>query len=141
MLENMIAICVDRKVTGGGLTFGKKYDVIKRGPDPGCDWAYVDSFLLKNDLGIEMWYARSPYSIEVLPMTGECIKYIGEPFEGLTIGRCYETIDKERDYEYHHFIDDLGRFVGMRKREYLGGGWNFVELTKERNEKIEGILG
>ena len=30
MLENMIAICVDRKVTGGGLTFGKKYDVIKR---------------------------------------------------------------------------------------------------------------
>lgn len=137
----MIAICVDRKVTGGGLTFGKKYDVIKRGPDPGCDWAYVDSFLLKNDLGIEMWYARSPYLIEVLPMTGESIKYIGEPCENLTIGRCYETIDKERDYEYHHFIDDLGRFVGMRKRAFFGGGCNFVEVTRERNEKIEGILG
>jgi hypothetical protein len=142
MLEtnNMIAICISKEVTGGGLTFGKKYDVIKRGRNPNCTHAYVDSFLLKNDLGVEMWYDKSPYIIEVLTITGESIKYIGEKCSGLTIGKCYEVIDKERDYEYHYFIDDNNKFVGIRKRNYLGGAANFIEVTKVRNEKIENIL-
>ena len=136
----MKVVCISKKVTGGGLTFGEKYNVIKRGPNPNNSKFYRDSFLLINDNAIEMWYDKSPMLIEVLPLTGDSIKYIGDPSSGLTVGKCYEVLDKERDYEYFNFIDDNNTFVGIAKRNYFGGAPNFIEITKVRNNKIEQIL-
>jgi hypothetical protein len=44
-------------------------------------------------------YDKSPLIIEILPLKGY-IKFIGEPSNGLTYGKCYEWLDKERDHEY-----------------------------------------
>ena len=134
----MNIVCISKKVTGGGLTFGKKYEVIKvikRG-----DY-YNSSFLLINDNGIEMWYGKCPYGvIEVIYLNGDSIKYIGEPSTSLTYGKCYEVLDKEVDQQYFNFINDDNQFVGISKISYLGGKENFIEITKERDNKIKQIL-
>jgi len=134
--------CITDDITGGGLTFGEKYNVIKRGskPDSKHQW-YKDWFLLINDNGQEMWYDKCPYGvIELLQLTGETIQYIGESKSGLTNGKYYETLDKEKGYEYFYFIDDDDRFVGIYKINYFGGAANFIEVTKERDDKINSIL-
>ena len=136
----MKAVCISKDVTGGGLTFGKKYDVIKRDRNPKYDKFYVDAFLLINDNGIEMWYDKAPLLIEILLLTGYSIKYIGEPYSGLTVGKCYECLDKEREYEYYNFIDDNNNFVGINKINYFGGAPNFIEITKIRENKLNNLL-
>jgi hypothetical protein len=138
----MKVVCISKEVTGGGLTFGEKYDVIERGRNPKYTKFYVDSFLLINDNGIEMWYDKSPMLIEILPLSEDLIKFIGKPLSGLTYGKWYEMLDKERDYEYFHLIDDNNKFVGISKRNYLGGAPNFVKVSKDeiRDNKIEYIL-
>ena len=73
----MKVVCISKEVTGGGLTFGEKYDVIERGRNPKYTKFYVDSFLLINDNGIEMWYDKSPMLIEILPLSEDLIKFIG----------------------------------------------------------------
>ena len=133
----MKVVCISNEVTGGGLTFGKKYDVIERGPNPNQTRFYVDSFLLINDNGIKMWYDKSPILVEVLPLSGYSIKYIGKSGDGLTNGNYYEVLDQERNYEYFYFIDDNNKFVGIRKINYLGGAPNFIEVTKVRENKIK----
>jgi hypothetical protein len=92
----------------------KKYNVIKRGRNPKFT-NYID-FLLINDIGIEMWYDKSPLIIEILPLKGY-IKFIGEPSNGLTYGKCYEWLDKERDHEY--VILAITQFVGISKSKLL----------------------
>ena len=140
----MKVVCITKKVTGGGLTFGEKYDVIERGPNPNRTRFYADSFLLINYNGIKMCYDRAPILIEVLPLTGHSIRYIGSPSSGLTVGKCYEVLDKERDYEYFYFIDDDSKFVGISKINYLDAGLcgspNFIEVTKLRESKLNIIL-
>jgi hypothetical protein len=56
------------------------------------------------------------------------------------VGKCYELLDKERDYEYFYFIDDDSKFVGISKINYLGGSPNFIEVTKLRESKLNIIL-
>jgi hypothetical protein len=133
----MEVVCISDKVTGGGLTFGQRYDVIERGPNPNQTRFYVDSFLLINDNGVKMWYDRAPILVEVLPLSGYSIKYIGESVDGLTNGNYYEVIDKERQNEYFYFINDNNKFVGIRKINYFGGSPNFIEVTKVREDKIK----
>ena len=133
----MKVICISKEVTGGGLTFGEKYDVIERGSNPKYTRFYVDSFLLINDRGIKMWYDRAPILVELLPLSGYSIKYIGNSGDGLTRGNYYEVIDKESDYEYFYFIDDNKKFVGISKINYFGGEPNFIEITKVREDKIK----
>jgi hypothetical protein len=137
---NEIVVCISKEVTGGNLTFGKKYNVIKRGRNPKFT-NYIDSFLLINDIGIEMWYDKSPLIVEILPLKGY-IKFIGEPSSGLTYGKCYEWLDKERDYEYVHLISDNNKFVGISKINYFGGAPNFVDVTTTeiRDKKLNSIL-
>ena len=139
---NEIVVCISNEVTGGNLTFGKKYSVIKRGRNPKFTKFYVDSFLLINDIGIEMWYDKSPIVVfEILPLKGY-IKFIGEPLSGLTYGKCYEWLDKERDYEYTYLIDDNNKFVGISRINYFGGASNFVDVTTTeiRGKKLNSIL-
>ena len=133
----MKVVCISHEVTGGGLTFGQRYDVIERGPNPNKTRFYVDSFLLINDNGVKMWYDRSPILVELLPLIGHSIKYIGKSGDGLTNGNYYEVLDKERNYEYFYFIDDNNKFVGISKINYLGGAPNFIEVTKVRQDKIK----
>jgi hypothetical protein len=84
-----------------------------------------------------MWYDKSPILVEVLPLSGYSIKYIGKSGDGLTRGNYYEVLDQERNHEYFYFIDDNNKFVGIRKINYLGGAPNFIEVTKVREDKIK----
>ena len=123
-----------------GLTFGKEYNVIKRGSNPDSKhlW-YKDWFLLINDDNKEMWYDRCPMGIiELLPLTGETIQYIGESTSGLTHGKYYQTLEGKGD-EYFYFIDDNDKFVGISKINYFGGSPNFIEITKNRDFKLNNL--
>ena len=138
----MEVICLQNDVKN--LTKNKRYDVIKMG-NPATDhpkhfnWA-KNWFLLINDLGQEDWFEQSPMGIiEVIDYTGEVIQYIGGPSEGLTNGKCYETLNKLNN-EHFYFINDNGVFVGISKRNYFGGAYNFIEITKERDRKINQII-
>jgi hypothetical protein len=135
----MKVVCISKEVTGGGLTFGGKYDVIERGSNPNSRFN-LDSFLLINDNGLEMWYDKAPIVFEVLPLTGYSIKYIGMSSSGLTFDKFYEVLDKEIGGEYYNFIDDNNRFVGIPKINYFGGESNFIEITKIRENKLDTIL-
>jgi hypothetical protein len=116
----LVVMCIGDDVEH--LTYAKKYNVIIR---------EGSKFLLINDKGIEKWYDRCPLCIiEILPLSGEYVEYIGPITGGLTSkGKYYETLDKERDYQYYYFLDDNNRFVGIPKINYFGGKPNFVDVT------------
>lgn len=131
----MIVVCIDTDVIG--LTLGSHYDVISE------DEVHRHSkFLLKNDLGENIWYDINPYGIiKILPLTDIFVEFLGESGNGLTNGNYYQLLDRNgyftEDDETYYFMDDFNKFVGIRRVNYFGGGILFRNTSRIRNKKLD----
>lgn len=129
----MKVICIDTDVIG--LTLGRHYDVISE------DHRH-SKFLLKNDLGENIWYDINPYGIiKILPLTDIFVEFLGESGNGLTNGNYYQLLDRNgyftEDDETYYFMDDFNKFVGIRRVNYFGGGILFRNTSRIRNKKLD----
>lgn len=127
-------VCISGNVNG--LTRGRKYEVL--GEDKKWKWKDYELFLLKNDLGEEVWYNYCPYGvIELLPTTNDWIRYDMNTFKNifLTHNKIYQLLYREDDGGYYYFLDDRNELIGKVKSL-------FKLLTKEevREIKLEKIL-
>lgn len=128
MRRNLKIVCVTETL---GLTVGKEYSVIRIEPNPDHKWKN-GGYVIINDDNVEKWHEECPMGIiEILPLTGECVKYVGSSSSSLTNGKTYKLLDKHSN-EYYYIMDDENRFAGVSKRNYFGGKFNFVSISKER---------
>ena len=131
----MKILCINK---ADGLTIGKEYDVIRICPKPNSRFI-TGGYILINDNNEEKWYEESPMGIiEVILLTDTFLEYIGPESNGLTFGKTYQILDKQSS-EYYYLMSDNNRFVGISKRNYLGGKPNFRNRIKERNDKINNL--
>lgn len=132
----MKIVCVTKT---DGLTVGKDYDVLSTGPKPGSKWTTI-GYNIINDFGEEVWHEECPMGIiEVLSYTGEIVEYIGKPCDGITEGKSYYILNRDsRDSQSgsYYFMNDKNEFVGISKRNYFGGAYNFTTAKTVLRDKV-----
>ncbi len=118
------------------LTQGKYYTVIDKVFMNKPPW--TREYLLKNDNGEEDWYVITSGIINFAESYNTWVKYIGESYRGLTVGKIYQLCGSE-DEGYYYFMNDENKFVGIRKTNYLGGAKLFNKIDREEKLKQLGI--